>query len=48
MQFIGTIGGVIDIIIYIFSFFVDSFAEFSFFISAIQNLYLVRVKNKKY
>ena len=48
MQFIGAIGGVIDILIFIFSFFAVPFSEFNFFISAIQNLYMVKVKNKKY
>jgi len=35
MQFIGSIGGVIDILIYFFSFLVTPFSEFSFFVSAI-------------
>ena len=48
MMFIGSIGGVIDILIYIFSFFVTPYSTFSFFVSAIENLYLVKVKNKKY
>jgi hypothetical protein len=48
MQFIGSIGGVIDILIFIFSFFAVPFSEFSFFISAIKNLYMIKVSNKKH
>lgn len=45
MQFIGSIGGVFDIFLFIFSFFAIPFSEFSFYISAIKKLYLVKVKN---
>ena len=48
MQFIGAIGGVIDILIYIFSIFINPISEFSFFLSAIKKLYLVKVKKKKF
>ena len=48
MMFIGSIGGVIDILIFLFSFLVTPYSTFSFFVSAIENLYLVKVKNKKY
>jgi hypothetical protein len=47
MQFIGSIGGVIDIIIFVFSILVNPISEFSFILSVIQNLYLIKVKDKK-
>ena len=47
-MFIGSIGGVIDILIFIFSFFVTPYSTLSFFVSAIENLFLIKVKNKKY
>ena len=48
MQLIGSIGGVIDIPIVVFSFLILPFSEFSFFITAIKNLYMIKVRKKNH
>jgi len=48
LQYIGTIGGIIDILIFLFSFFVTPISKFSFFMSVISNLYVVKVINPDY
>lgn len=48
MQFIGSIGGVFDIFVFIMSFIAVPYTNFSFFVTAIKDLYMVKIKNKKY
>ena len=47
LEFFGTIGGVIDIFISLFSIFISPISEFSFFISVINKLYYVKINEKK-